>query len=106
MIKIRPLSEKEILSEVVSIVTHYLPEVTIYLFGSRAWGRARENSDFDIALEWKEKIPLSTLSKIRERLEEIPTLKSFDLVDIRRCSDDLAILIKEKGIILHDSKRT
>jgi len=75
VIRVRPLSDEEILSEVVSIVSRYLPKSTVYLFGSRASGRARKNSDFDIAIEWKE--------KIREKLEELPTLKSFDLVDLR-----------------------
>ncbi len=97
MIKVKPLSEEEILSNVVSIITFYLPESTIFLFGSRASGEARENSDFDIAVEWKDKIPLSTMSKIREKLEELPTLKSFDVVDLRMCSEEFARFVKEKG---------
>ncbi len=105
MIRVRPLSDEEILSEVVSIISHYLPEATVYLFGSRASGRAKENSDFDIAIEWKEKIPLSTISRIREKLEDLPTLKSFDIVDLKRCSEEFVRSVKERGVVLYDGKR-
>ncbi len=105
MIKVKSLNDQEILSKVVSIITLYLPEATVYLFGSRASGKAKENSDFDIAVEWKEKIPLFIMSKIREELEKLPTLKSFDLVDLKMCSEEFARLVKEKGVLLYDGRR-
>ena len=105
MIKVRSLNEQEILSKIVSIVTLYLPEATVYLFGSRASGSAKKNSDFDIAVEWKERIPLFIMSKIREELEKLPTLKSFDLVDLKICSEEFVHFVKEKGVLLYDGRR-
>jgi len=106
MVKIKPLSDEEILLNVVSTVKRYLPEATVYLFGSRAQGRAKESSDFDIAIEWKEKIPFSVLYRIKEELEELPTLKSFDFVDLKRVPDNFVRSVKEGGVVLYDGKRT
>ena len=100
MIKVKPLTEEEILSKVVTIISSYLPDAAIYLFGSRASGNAKQNSDFDLAVEWKEKVPFSVIAKIREKLEELPTLKSFDLVDLKLCSGRFVRSVKEKGVIL------
>ena len=106
LIKVKPLNDREILLKVVQTVKNYLPEATVYLFGSRAQGRERKNSDFDIAIEWKEKVPLCTIYRIREELEELPTLKSFDIVDLKRCSREFAESVRETGVILYERKRT
>lgn len=61
----------EIIKEkVLSIVEEY-PVKRIVLFGSRAEGTNRENSDVDLIMEFLEPISLFTLSAIRLRLEEI-----------------------------------
>ena len=103
MIKVKPLTEEEILSKAVMIISSHLPDAAVYLFGSRASGKARENSDFDLAVEWK--VPFSVIAKIREKLEELPTLKSFDLVDLKLCSDEFARSVKKKGVLLYDGRR-
>ena len=51
MIRVKPLTDEEILKKIVEIVSKYLPNCRIYLFGSRAKGTARKNSDFDIAVD-------------------------------------------------------
>ena len=47
MIRVKPLTDEEILKKIVEIVSKYLPDCRIYLFGSRAKGTAKKNSDFD-----------------------------------------------------------
>jgi predicted nucleotidyltransferase len=105
MIKVKPLTEKETLQKAVEIIIKYLPDVKIYLFGSRAKGTAKPYSDFDIAIEWKERIPPYTMAKIREELDKLPTLKSFDLIDLKRVSGDFSKTIRGTGVILHDGKK-
>ncbi len=102
---VRPLTEQEVVERVVEIVKKHLPRCGLYLFGSRARGKAKERSDF--ALECEGKIPFSTMFKITEEVEELPTLKSFDFVDLKITSPDFARNVKKEGILLHDglSKR-
>ncbi len=104
-LRIRPLSDDEILKEVVGIISEYLPDARVYLFGSRAEGTAKPYSDFNIAVEWKEKIPLPTIVKIRTKLEKLPTLKSFDLVDLNRMPDFFVKAVRKRGVILYDGRR-
>ena len=101
----RPLTDKEICQEVVKIIAKYLPDSRVYLFGSRARGTAKPYSDFDIAIEWKEKIHLSTMAKIREELDKLPTLKSFDLIDLKRVSSNFIETVRKTGVILYDGRK-
>jgi len=104
VIRVKPLTDEEILKKVVEIVSKYLPNCRIYLFGSRAKGTARKNSDFDIAVDCGSKIPFSVMAKIEGELEELPTLKSFDLVDLSLVSDDFRKMVERTGVILYDGR--
>ena len=60
------------LEEVKEIILSGLKEyrVMVFLFGSRATGRASSISDIDVAIYPKEELPSGLLSTIREKLEE------------------------------------
>ena len=105
MIKVKLLTEKEIPQKAAEIIIKYLPDAKVYLFGSRAKGTAKPYSDFDIAIEWKEKIPLHTMAKIREELDKLPTLKSFDLIDLKRVSGNFIETVRKTGVILYDGRK-
>ena len=94
---------KKIIKEAVEKKSVGLVEVI--LFGSRAKGTAKPYSDFDIAIEWKEKIPLHTMAKIREELDKLPTLKSFDLIDLKRVSGNFIETVRKTGVILYDGRK-
>lgn len=53
----------------------------VFLFGSRAAGTARYNSDWDIGVISQKPLRGSVLEKAREDLDNIRTLHSFELVD-------------------------
>lgn len=66
----------------------------VVLFGSRAKGLSRPNSDFDIAV-WGS----SDVENIREELDNLPTLYSADVVDMDTCSNPHLIReVEEYGI--------
>lgn len=84
---------EEIKPKIVEIIhrhTSSLPEVKIFLFGSRATDQHTVRSDIDIGLESTVKIPLATLAQIREELEQLPILPKIDLVDFKRVSPEFA----------------
>ena len=56
----------------------------VYLFGSRARGRAGIRSDFDIGVLGSEPLPLRDFYAIEDALEELPTLYRIDWVDLNR----------------------
>ena len=56
----------------------------VFVFGSRATGTARPNSDWDIGVLGAEPVPGRVMERARTALESLRTLQSFDLVDFRR----------------------
>lgn len=59
----------------------------VVLFGSRAHGRARERSDFDIGVVGDAPLPLSDYYAIEDKLDALPTLYRIDWVDFARASE-------------------
>lgn len=70
------------------------PIKRVVLFGSRADGRQREDSDIDLIIEFTEAVSLITLSQIKMRLEAMLSL-SVDIVHGPIRSDDLLEIDKE-----------
>lgn len=54
----------------------------VLLFGSRARGNAKQRSDFDLAVDGDAPLSLKKFYEIQDALEELPTLYSFDWVDL------------------------
>ena len=58
-----------------------------FIFGSRATNLGNDRSDIDIGIEGQTPISITKLASIREDLERLPTLYSFDVVDFSTVSD-------------------
>ena len=78
---------QEILEEIQRISRQYVAREVI-LFGSRAKGTETERSDIDIAVSGAERF-----DELEEAIDEIPTLLSFDVVNMDTCQNEL--LLKE-----------
>lgn len=81
------MQTEEILEAVRRIGVKYQAKEMI-LFGSRAKGTATPRSDFDIAVSGA-----SDFDALEECIDEIPTLNSFDIVNLDTCKNEL--LVKE-----------
>jgi len=98
---VEPLTDEEILKAIPKIVKKYLPDARVILYGSRARGDYKPNSDFDIAVDNKGRaVEPATIYLIREELDNLPTLKSFDVVDLNSVSEEFRKLILKEGIEL------
>lgn len=95
-----PLLETS-LAEVRRIVLDGLVplKTRVYLFGSRAAGRARENSDIDVAVLPLEPLPPGVLPRIRDALEESHVPWHVDLLDLSQASPELLHNVERKGIL-------
>lgn len=81
------MSIEEILEEIIiQCKKHKVSEVI--LFGSWAKGTADKHSDIDIAVA-----EVNDIEELREDIESISTLRSFDIVDMEHCKNEL--LLKE-----------
>lgn len=77
----------EILTDVITICKRYQAKEVI-LFGSRAKGTEWKRSDIDLAISG-----VIRFDDLQEAIENIPTLLSFDVVNMDTCRNDL--LLKE-----------
>ena len=74
-----------------------------YVFGSRIKGTAKKYSDLDLC--YKEEVPYSILSNIKETLEETNLPFSVDFVDWNNCTEDFQKLIENDLIPLQNLKK-
>ena len=89
------------LPRIVEIVRRALAtkSCSVWLFGSRATGRATPVSDFDLAVATDDDLS-SALSRVREDLEESTIPFLIDLVNLRDVSEALQDQVRQKGILL------
>ena len=59
----------------------------VVLFGSRAQGKAKPRSDFDVGVVGEEPLPLADFYAIEDMLDELPTLYRIDWVDFARVGE-------------------
>lgn len=75
-------------SDIARVVRPLLPAgYQAVLFGSRASGCAGAASDWDIGVLGPTPAEGALLERLREALESLPTLHSFDVVDLRTVPD-------------------
>jgi predicted nucleotidyltransferase len=71
----------------------------VVLFGSRATGKARPRSDFDIGIDGPAPMAAASFHSLADRLDEIETLYRIDLVDLKavteqfRCTAPMSIIL-------------
>jgi len=88
-------------SDAAGIIREELGESSQVLwFGSWAKGTARPHSDIDLAVIPPKDVTSRDWSRLRERIEEMPTLYSFDLVDLTEASEALRSAIEQHGVPL------
>ena len=72
------MSIEDLYSRILPVIGEY-PVSKLYLFGSRAEGTNRADSDVDLLAEFSAPVSLMTLSAMRLRLEEVLGLE-VDLI--------------------------
>ncbi|MEX2438094.1 MAG: nucleotidyltransferase domain-containing protein [Candidatus Babeliales bacterium] len=90
--------EEQYKLKIIKIIQALLPEVQIYLFGSRARGSHQPRSDIDIALDAGEPIDRLRLAEIRTVLEGTTIPYKIDVVDIHTVSDSMRQMIDQEKI--------
>ena len=91
------------LTEVCTILSAHVPELTVWAFGSRVTGTAREYSDLDLALITTEPLPLGTMADLVACFEESSLPFKVDLVDWACTSDNFRNIIMANKVVIHEA---
>lgn len=73
----------------------------VWLYGSRAKGTHKENSDYDVAIDWDSASTASWGAFASELLEKKPSLHQLDLVRLDQVGEELKTKIQQEGIVIH-----
>lgn len=79
------MESDEVISRVVFLCKEYGAQKVI-IYGSRAKGTATERSDIDIAVTG-----VDNFDELAEKIEELPTLYSVDLLNMDTCRNELLL---------------
>lgn len=84
--------------EISGIVAKYLnlKDYKIFFFGSRVTGENSERADIDIAIRGPQAVPLATMAKIEEEIDNLPTLYKIDVVDFQTVSPEFRQVASQK----------
>jgi hypothetical protein len=70
----------------------------VFLFGSRAEGRASRSSDIDVGILPIDPLPRGLLTELREILENSTVLPTVDLVDLSDVEPDFRDRVIREGV--------
>ncbi|OAA93675.1 nucleotidyltransferase family protein [Clostridium coskatii] len=91
-------------SELELIFSRYTEIEKVLLFGSRARGDNRNNSDIDLCI-FGEGVTHLILAKINMDLNELNTCLSFDILSINEISkEELIENILKEGVVIYNEK--
>lgn len=74
----------------------------VVLFGSRASGKAKQRSDFDVGVIGDEPLPLRVFYEIDGMLEDLPTLYRIDWVDLNNAAPSLRERALETAEVIYE----
>lgn len=92
------MTEQSALRIIKKIILGFVEQKThqLFLFGSRANGKAKKFSDFDIGIKGAKPLPLKTIALIKEALEDSDLPFEVDVVDLARATEKFKKLALSK----------
>jgi len=95
------LSESD-LRIVRNVLSTHVPDRPVYVFGSRAVGKARRRSDLDLAIGGE--VPLTLLERalLNEGFSESDLPIMVDVVDLNAVTGDFQARIKRDFVVIQD----
>jgi predicted nucleotidyltransferase len=78
------------------------PQVNVFVFGSRASGRAGSRSDIDVGVDLGHVIRPETLAALREAFDDLPILQKVDVVDFFTVDDSFKSVALRQTMSLYE----
>ena len=81
---------EKLIKEILEIIGEYLDlnSYRVFLFGSRVKGDNFPRADIDIGIKGPKAVPSEIKLEIEERINNLPTLYKFDIVDFKEVSKE------------------
>lgn len=98
------ISVSNLVDLVVSIIIKETSPELIILFGSQATGTASNTADIDIGIEAKQMTAVQW-QRILEQVEQIPTLRSIDIVNLDKVSKNFREIALKEGKVLYSHEK-
>lgn len=95
------INEEILLDKIVYIINSFLSANRIYLFGSRAKGNHKYNSDFDIAIE-SEEPSIKIKRELEEKIEDSAGLFKVDLVFLETVDEKFKQIIMKTAKLIYE----
>ena len=89
---------------VKEILKQHAPHHPVLVFGSRVEGNAKKYSDLDLVLKGADKVPVKTLSSLREAFAESNLPFQVDIIDWYRISPEFREVILRRFLVLPGDK--
>lgn len=90
----KPYKEK-----IITLISAMLPDAKIYLFGSRACGDWRHDSDVDICVDSGKRLEVRAVQEIKDIIGVAAIPHTVDVVDFNFTSDEMKKMIMKEKII-------
>ena len=88
------------LAIVKAILVRHLPDAVVWVFGSRATGKAKKYSDLDLCIKAREQLSLNVMSALAEDFSESDLPWKVDLVDWHSISEAFRTIIDRDKVLL------
>lgn len=88
------------LNTVKEILSRFVPEHEVWVFGSRVGGRVKPHSDLDLAIITSSPLELVRLGELRDAFAESDLPIRVDVVDWSSVTDEFKNVIREKYEVL------
>ncbi len=83
-----------------AILETHAPELCVWVFGSRATGRAHAHSDLDLLVSSEHRVGLCMYTALKYAFSESDLPFEVDILDVRSCSDEFLASIVPDAILL------
>ncbi len=87
--------EKKYQDFIIDLVSKIVPEVEIFIYGSRTKGKALKYSDVDIALKCDKEIPFDNILRLKALFSDSTFPYMVDIIDLNSISEKFFSLIKD-----------
>jgi predicted nucleotidyltransferase len=85
-------------NEILKVLSSNESMEEVILFGSRAKGSFRKNSDIDLAVKTSEELSFREKRKLREKVDEAAGIYSVDLLFWDEISEEMREQVEREGV--------
>lgn len=89
----------ELKEKIINVTSALFPDADMYIYGSRARGTHRENSDLDIALDAENKLDPYAISELKDVILALNQPYHIDIVDLNNISKEFKEIIMPELVL-------